>query len=57
MLNSFLALSGLAALVGFIGYAFYQGTKVHPDRNNTDYGPSLNSSQTDGPHGGFDGHS
>jgi hypothetical protein len=56
MLNSFLALIGLAALFGFIGYALYQGTKVHPDRNNTDSGTNINSGQTDGSHGGFGGH-
>jgi hypothetical protein len=47
MLHSLLGFFGLGALFGFIGYAFYHGTKVHPDRNNIDYGPSLNSSQTD----------
>jgi hypothetical protein len=57
MLNSLLAFIGLAALVGFIGYAFYQGTKVHPDRNNTHFGSNINSGQTEGSHGGLDGHS
>ena len=32
----------LAALVGFIGDAYYQGMKVSPDRNNTNTGPSQN---------------
>jgi hypothetical protein len=47
----------LAALVGFIWFAFRQGLKVKPDRNNTDSGPSINSGLSDGSHGGFDGHS
>ena len=47
----------LAVLMGFIGYAFYQGTKVSPDRNNTNFGPSQNDGQVDGTHGGFDSHS
>jgi hypothetical protein len=54
MLNSFLTLFGPAALFGFIGYALYQGTKVHPDRNNTESGSNINSGQT--PHDGFGGH-
>jgi hypothetical protein len=45
----------LAILVGFIGFAFRQGLKVRPDRDNTEAGPSLNSGQWDT--GGFDGHS
>jgi hypothetical protein len=32
----------LAALFGFVGFALYQGTKVSPDRNNTNSGPSQN---------------
>jgi hypothetical protein len=47
----------MAALIGFIGYAFYQGTKVRLDRDNSDSGPNLNSGQSDGAHGGSDGHS
>lgn len=47
----------LAVLVGFMGFAFRQGLKVRPDRNNREVGPSLNSSQSDTSHGGFDGHS
>ncbi len=46
-----------AGLVGFLWFAFKQGLGVKPDRNNTDSGPSINSGQSDGPHGGFDGHS
>lgn len=37
-----LAVICLAVLVGFIGYAFYQGMKVSPDRNNANTGPSQN---------------
>jgi hypothetical protein len=29
----------LVVLVGFIGYALRQGTKVTPDRNNSNFGP------------------
>jgi hypothetical protein len=47
----------LVAIIGFIGYAFYQGTKVSPDRSNSNFGPSQNSGQIDGTHGGSDGHS
>ncbi|MDN3276033.1 hypothetical protein QWJ07_17350 [Frankia sp. RB7] len=43
----------LVALLGFIGYGFYQGTKVAPDRNNTNFGPGQNDSWP----GGSDGHS
>jgi hypothetical protein len=39
------------ALLGFIGYAYYQG--VSPDRNNTNFGPSENDAWS----GGSDGHS
>jgi hypothetical protein len=42
MPNWLLALIYLAVLVGFIGYALYQGTKVSPDRNNTNTRPSQN---------------
>jgi hypothetical protein len=34
-------------LLGFIFYAFRQGTKVHPDRNNSDFGPSFTGSDGD----------
>jgi hypothetical protein len=48
-----LGLIGLAALTGFIGYAFYQGTKVRPDPNNRNVGPEhagqgVSASQGDG---------
>jgi len=55
MPNWFLPLICLLGLVGFIGFAFRQGTKVKPDRNNTDFAPG-NGGQADGSHGGFDGH-
>ncbi|MEY9104889.1 hypothetical protein ABH999_001085 [Bradyrhizobium yuanmingense] len=48
-----LALICLVALLGFIGYAFYQGMRVPPDRSNTNFGPG----QNDGWSGGSDGHS
>jgi hypothetical protein len=38
----------LIALIGFIGYAFYQGTRVSQDRNNTNFGPSNNDGWTGG---------
>jgi hypothetical protein len=56
MPNWLIPLTCLIALIGFIGFAFRQGTKVSPDRNNTDLGPSQNSGQADGSHSGFDGH-
>jgi hypothetical protein len=37
-----LGLICLVGLLGFIGFAFRQGTKVPPDRNNTNTGPSQN---------------
>jgi hypothetical protein len=47
-------------LVGFIGFAFRQGTKVTPDKDNPD---NWTTSGGGGPftgggshHGGFDGH-
>jgi hypothetical protein len=43
----------LVALLGFIGYAYYQGMRVPPDRNNTNFG----ASQNDGGSGASDGHS
>jgi hypothetical protein len=42
-------------LIGFIAFAFRQGTKVHPDRNNNDnwtYG----GGDSDASHGGFGDH-
>jgi hypothetical protein len=50
----------LVVLFGFIGYAYYQGMKVSPDRNNSNFGPSQNDSWSggsDGHSGGSDGHS
>jgi hypothetical protein len=48
-------------LAGFIGFAFRQGTKVKPDRDNRNFGPSENiyagDSSGGGSHHGFDGHS
>jgi hypothetical protein len=32
----FLPLLAFCAIAGFIGFAFRQGTKVEPDKNNTD---------------------
>ena len=52
-----LGLLGFAALAGFIGYALRQGTKVTPDRNNSNLGPSSNegySGSSDGPLPGGD---
>ena len=53
-------LLGLAALAGFIGYALRQGTKVTPDRNNSNFGPTQNdgwSGSSDGGSGDAGGHS
>jgi hypothetical protein len=53
-------LLALCALVGFIGFAFRQGTKVKPDKDNPDnwQNPGGGQSTGDGSHhGGFDGHS
>jgi hypothetical protein len=50
----------LVVLVGFIFYAFRQGTKVTPDRNNSDFGPSQSSGgsgSSDGGSGDGGGHS
>ncbi len=47
----------LVILFGFIGYALRQGTRVHPDRNNSNFGPSNNESysgSSDGPLPGGD---
>jgi hypothetical protein len=44
----------LCALAGFIGFAFRQGTKVTPDKDNPDNWPPGGG---DGSHHGFDGHS
>ena len=37
-----LPLLAFCAIAGFVGFAFRQGTKVPPDRNNTNTGPSQN---------------
>ena len=39
MLQWFVGLIFLVILVGFIGFAFRQGMKVTPDRNNANLGP------------------
>jgi len=31
-----------AVLAGFIGFAFHQGMKVTPDRDNSNFGPTQN---------------
>ena len=50
-------LAGLS-LIGFITFAFRQGTKVHPDRDNPDNWTSSGGGNIDhGSHGvGSDGH-
>jgi hypothetical protein len=48
MSNWLLVPTCLIALLGFIGYAFYQGSRVSPDRNNTNFGPSNNDGWTGG---------
>jgi len=52
-------LLALIVLVGFIGFAFRQGLKVKPDRENPDNWQSNGGGQSsgDGSHHGFDGHS
>jgi hypothetical protein len=51
----------LAARLGFVGFAFRQGTKVPPDRNNGNFGLGQNNVSSDysggGSHDGFGGHS
>jgi hypothetical protein len=49
----------VVVLVGFIGYAFRQGTKVTPDHNNSNFGPSFPGSDGNSGDGGSDagGHS
>jgi hypothetical protein len=46
----------LCALAGFIGFAFRQGTKVKPDKDNPDNW-TMDPGGGDGSHHGFDGHS
>ena len=49
----------VVVLVGFIGYALRQGTKVTPDRSNSNFGPTNNDgySGSDGGSGDGGGHS
>jgi hypothetical protein len=54
MPNWLLALICLIAIIAFVGYAFYQGTKVKPDENNRNVGPN-HAGQ--GLSDGGDGHS
>ena len=42
----------VVVLVGFIGYAFRQGTKVTPDRSNSNFGPSFSGSDGNSGDGG-----
>jgi hypothetical protein len=55
-LLSLICFVGLAA---FIGFAFRQGTKVKPDRDNRDNWQATggDTSSSEGSHHGFDGHS
>ena len=59
MPNWLLPLICFVGLAGFIGFAFRQGTKVKPDRDNRNNWQSTvaDSSLGDGSHHGFDGHS
>jgi hypothetical protein len=53
-------LLALVVLAGFMGFAFRQGTKVKPDKDNPDNWQSGGGEQSPGEgshHGGFDGHS
>jgi hypothetical protein len=52
-----LGLLGFAALAGFIAYALRQGTKVTPDPNNSNFGPSQASGSSDGGSSDGGGHS
>jgi hypothetical protein len=47
----------LVALLGFIGFAFRQGTKVKPDRDNSNFGPNFTGSDGNGGSGDGGGHS
>jgi hypothetical protein len=47
----------LVVLFGFIGYALRQGTKVKPDQNNSNFGPSFSGSDGDSGSGDVGGHS
>jgi len=42
-------------LFGFIGFAIRQGTKVKPDRNNSNYGPGHTSGGSGSDSGSSDG--
>jgi hypothetical protein len=42
----------VVVLFGFIGYALRQGTKVKPDRNNSNFGPSQSSGGSGSSDGG-----
>jgi hypothetical protein len=44
----------LVLLIGFISYAFRQGMKVKPDRNNRNFGPSANDGWYGSSGGGSD---
>ena len=48
-------LFALIGLVGFISFAFRQGTKVKPDKDNPDNWQSYSGDE--GSHHGLDGHS
>ncbi|MGH6643431.1 MAG: hypothetical protein ACRED3_12125 [Bradyrhizobium sp.] len=48
-------LLALCALVGFIVFAFRQGTKVKPDKDNPDNWQGSGGGQGDASHGGSDG--
>lgn len=50
-------LLALCALVGFIGFAFRQGTKVKPDGDGNRDNSIGGYSGEDGSHHGSDGHS
>jgi hypothetical protein len=56
MPNWVVPLLAFIVLVGFIGFAFRQGMKVTPDKNNPDNWPSSGGGQSTGDgshHGGF----
>ena len=47
MPNWLIPLICLVAFLGSVGFGFRQGTKVLPDQNNTNFGPSQNDGQMD----------
>ena len=59
MPNWILAPVCVVLLVSFIFYAFRQGMKVKPDRNNSNFGPTTNDAGLGSSGGGSDtdGHS